>query len=82
LFYRARERRVVGVAEDAKREPQAVVCECSDPSCRELVEITPDERDFVRRVPNRRVVRVGHADYETERVLMEEPGRFQVVERF
>jgi len=36
----------------------------------------------VRRVPNRRVVKVGHADYENERVLMEEPGRFQVVERF
>jgi len=46
------------------------------------VASTPDERDFVRRVPNRRVVKVGHADVENERVLMEEPGRFQVVERF
>jgi len=72
----------VGVAEDRKREPQAFACECSDPSCRELIEITSDERDFVRRVPNRRVVNVGHADNENERVLMEEPGRFQVVERF
>ncbi len=63
-------------------ERKAFACECSDPSCRELVEITPDERDFVRRVPNRRIVSVGHADDENERVLMEEPGRFQVVERF
>jgi len=76
----ARERRVVEAGQDWERK--AFACECSDPSCRELVEITPDERDFVRRVPNRRVVRVGHADYENERVLMEEPGRFQVVERF
>jgi hypothetical protein len=58
------------------------LCECSDPACRELVSITLDECEFVRRVPNRLVVRVGHADYASERVLMEEPGRFQVVERF
>ena len=66
------------------REPgrQAFACECSDPSCRELVSITADERNFVRRVPNRRVVRLGHAVHESERVLMEEPGRFQVIERF
>lgn len=66
--------------QDWKRETLA--CECSDPSCREPVAITPDEREFVQRVPSRRVVKVGHADYENERVLMEEPGRFQVVERF
>jgi hypothetical protein len=58
------------------------LCECSDPVCRELVSITLDECEFVRKVPSRLVVRVGHVDYESERVLMEEPGRFQVVERF
>ena len=68
--------------EDREREQHAFACECSDPSCRELVAITVDERNFVRRVPTRRVVRVGHTDGESERVLMEEPGRFQVVERF
>ena len=44
--------------------------------------MTPEERDFVRKVPSRRVVRIGHADEQHERVLMEEPGRFQVIERF
>jgi hypothetical protein len=58
------------------------LCECSNPACRELVSITLDECEFVRRVPNRLVIRVGHADYASERVLLEEPGRFQVVERF
>ena len=58
------------------------LCECSDPACRELVSISLDECEFVRRVPSRLIVRVGHADRESERVLMEEPGRFQVVERF
>jgi len=72
----------VAADEDWERKREALACECSDPSCREPVAITPDELDFVRRVPNRRVVKVGHADVENERVLMEEPGRFQVVERF
>ena len=57
-------------------------CECSDPECSELVSMTSEERDFVRKVPSRRVVRIGHADEEHERVLMEEPERFQVIERF
>ena len=57
------------------------LCECLDPVCAELVSITLDECEFIRRVPNRLVVRVGHTDDERERVLMEEPGRFQVIER-
>ena len=72
------ERRAEGVGE-ARLD---FLCECSDPACRELVSITLDECEFVRRVPNRLVIRVGHADYASERVLLEEPGRFQVVERF
>ena len=58
------------------------LCECSNPTCRELVSITLDECEFVRRVPDRLVLKVGHADHASERVLMEEPGRFEVVERF
>jgi hypothetical protein len=58
------------------------VCECSDPSCAEVVSLTTGECEFIRRVPTRLVVRLGHADHETERVVMEEPGRFQVVEKF
>ena len=72
------ERRLEGVAE---ARPD-FLCECTDPACRELVSITLDECEFVRRVPNRLVIKIGHADYASERVLMEEPGRFQVVERF
>jgi hypothetical protein len=73
------ERRLEGGVEEARLD---FLCECLNPGCRELVSITLDECEFVRKVPNRLVVRVGHADYASERVLMEEPGRFQVVERF
>jgi hypothetical protein len=72
------------LAANQKREfeRETFACECSDPECREVVSMTSEERDFVRRVPSHRVVMVGHADQRNERVLMEEPGRFQVIERF
>ena len=58
------------------------VCECSDAACEELVSLTIDEYEFIRRVPIRLVVRPGHVHHESERVLVEEPGRFLVVEKF
>jgi len=58
------------------------VCECWDAACEELVSLTIDEYEFIRRVPIRLVVRPGHVHHESERVLMEEPGRFLVVEKF
>jgi hypothetical protein len=56
------------------------VCECSDARCHELVSLTVEECEFVRRVPNRFVVKIGHTHHRSERVLIEEPGRFQVLE--
>ena len=59
----------------------AVPCECTDPACRERVELTSEELEFARSVPNRAVIKVGHPHQQVERVLIEEPGRFQVIER-
>ena len=58
------------------------VCECSDPACEELVSLTMDEYELIRRIPIRLIVRPGHVHHESERVLMEEPGRFLVIEKF
>jgi hypothetical protein len=63
-------------------EPVEFTCECSDPRCEELVALRGDEYEYIRRVPNRFVVRIGHVDRNSERVIMEEPGRFQVLEKF
>jgi hypothetical protein len=71
--------RRLGGGEDAEVE---FVCECSDPACEELVSLTIGECEFIRRVPTRLVVRPGHVNHENERVIMEEPGRFAVVEKF
>lgn len=58
-----------------------LVCECSDPSCQEIVLLSSDEYEFIRRVPIRLVVKLDHVRRENERVLIEEPGRFAVIER-
>jgi hypothetical protein len=76
-------RRAQRAALQAAREGEiAVACECSDPSCHELIVLTTEEHDFIRKVPNRHVIVPGHANLKSERVLMAEPGRFDVVEPF
>lgn len=73
------ERRRLESASDGVLE---FTCECSDVKCQELVSLTVDEYEFIRQVPNRLVVRIGHIRPNSERVIMEEPGRFQVLEKF
>jgi hypothetical protein len=68
--------------EQANQAIVELVCECSDPACHERVCLTVEECEFVRRVPNRLVVCVGHTNRDSERVLIEEPGRFQVLEKY
>ena len=57
----------------------AVRCECSNRACRERILLTANELDFARGVRNRVVVKIGHAHHRCDRVLVEEPGRFQVI---
>jgi hypothetical protein len=58
------------------------VCECSDIECRGEVSLTIDEYEFIRRNARRFVVTLGHIDRESERLLVVEPGRFAVIEKF
>jgi hypothetical protein len=58
------------------------VCECSDIACRDEVSLTSEEYEFIRRNAKRFVVGLGHVDEEGDRLLVEEPGRFAVVEKF
>jgi hypothetical protein len=58
------------------------VCECADVTCREEVSLTTDEYEFIRKNARRFVVRLGHVDQENDLLLVEEPGRFAVVEKF
>jgi len=65
-----------------KGEVVELVCECSDPACREVVLLSCDEYEFIRRVPVRLIVRPDHVRVDNERVVIEEPERFAVVEKF
>jgi hypothetical protein len=69
-------------ADCTEAEVVDLVCECSDPSCHEVLLLSSDEYEFIRRVPIRLIVRPDHVHLESERVLIEEPGRFAVVEKF
>lgn len=46
-----------------------LICECSDPTCAESLEITQEEYEAVRAEPARFVVRHGHELPEVERVI-------------
>lgn len=56
------------------------VCECSNETCVDPVELTPAEYGDVRAHPTRFFVVPGHEDEEIERVV-EENGRFVIVEK-
>jgi len=77
-------RRDVNERRIASRRGGAIelICECSNLRCHELISLTADECEFVRQVPNRLVVKIGHTHADSERILVEEPGRFQVLEKF
>lgn len=58
-----------------------LVCECAKPGCFEIVRASRSDFDQVRRFPTRFLIKAGHIDYDTERVV-EETSRFVVVEKF
>jgi hypothetical protein len=53
-------RELAGRFQHAAGEPLAFVCECSDETCVERVELTTQQYDDVRAIPARFVVRPGH----------------------
>jgi len=57
------------------------VCECPDEACLELVPMTLEDYNAVRRFPSHFLMRPGHYDPLVERVVRNE-GTFCVVELF
>ena len=62
-------------------EPLQFLCECGDRSCEELISLTFEEYERVRRDSRHFAVVPGHVFPEAERVL-EENERFQLIEKF
>ena len=56
------------------------LCECADVDCAEIIALTPEEYEAIRRHPERFPIRRGHELEEIERV-MEEYERYVVVEK-
>jgi hypothetical protein len=62
----------------AGRSP--LVCECSDPDCLQVIDLTDEEYAAVRSSSNRYVVVTGHAWPEVEDVIESRDG-FDIVEK-
>jgi hypothetical protein len=63
VMFRAINERIRELAtrfDQAADEPLAFVCECSDDTCVERVQLTTGQYDDVRAIPARFVVRPGH----------------------
>ena len=56
-------------------------CECASATCEQLVSLTVDEYEEVRKVPTHFVVARGHVDARVE-IVVRETSRYQVVEKF
>src|SRR5688500_9381885 len=56
-------------------------CECSRTDCRDMLRLQPDEYESVRAESRRFVIAPGHEYTEVERVI-DDRGRFAVVEKF
>jgi hypothetical protein len=63
-----------------KRSPGAFLCECSDPQCDRVIEITPVDYERIRAHPRRFIVHPGHQEPEVETVTDTQSG-YLVVEK-
>ena len=62
------------------RPMDTYLCECSDSSCTDPINLTRDEYEAVRAEPIRFAIAVHHENPEIDRVLLENP-RFATVEK-
>ena len=73
VFRAANERLRAHVEKIIYRGPRPVLCECSDPTCMELLHVAPDDYRRVREAGNF-VVLNGHESPEIERVVGRQNG--------
>jgi hypothetical protein len=63
-----------------KRSPGAFLCECSEPQCDGVIEITPRDYERVRAHPRRFIVHPGHEEPKVETIVDTQDG-YLVVEK-
>jgi len=72
-FFRQVNERIKDVADGFEgTEVYEFLCECSDPSCTERIELTNDEYEWVRAKPSRFVLARGHRAPQIEQVVERE----------
>lgn len=61
--------------------PIPFLCECADLRCTEIVRLTPDEYESVRRDPTRFATVPGHEGDDEATTVVDENDRYAVVEK-
>ena len=61
--------------------PTAHMCECGDPKCFQMIDLTREEYEEVRSRPARFLVASGHEDLTAGEVVVKEAPRFTIVEK-
>jgi hypothetical protein len=61
--------------------PTAYMCECGDPKCFQMIDLTSEEYEEVRSHPARFFVVSGHEDLTAGEVVVTEEPRFTIVEK-
>ena len=83
-LFREVNEKIESVAEDSSSMFQEFSCECANTECFEMVPLTLEEYEYVRRIPTHFFVKPGHVYRDVERIV-ETDGhgdRFEVVEKF
>ena len=72
--------RIAVVAKSWEADPPEFLCECSDPDCRETVNLSLREYEIIRSTPNLFVIQNGHEHLDVDRVVRARDG-FTLVEK-
>jgi hypothetical protein len=81
-LFREVNERIEELAEEfgAGTGPISLLCECANSGCLERIEISAADYKQVRRFPTRFLVKQGHLDRQTERIVRE-TSRYDIVEK-
>jgi hypothetical protein len=80
-LFREVNERIEGIGERQAVADGEVLCECAKTDCTDVIPMTREEYETVRRLPTHFLVAPGHVVREIERVV-EENERYMVVEKF
>jgi hypothetical protein len=83
VLYRAINEQIYAISPFVDREEEfELVCECTKPGCVERCLVSAQQYNAIRRFPTHFIVRPGHTDDSSERLVSSVGETFVVIEKF